>query len=144
MIDASMNPRQMIERISDIKKISLESAETMAGLYLSSLNPQCKSEVKLQLLDLLGDILYEKKDYRRSLTVYSQALCEHRILNRKMPYKGNRDMEIEDATAANIRYKESLCFSQMNDAQSALKSLDSIPDHFRNEKVVENIVRSTK
>jgi len=119
-------------------KEQYESAEILLGLYLSQLSSSMTSTQLFESLDLFGDIMYEKKQYKRALNYYRQAnqqLKSFEVLSRKPSSKAaataSPSSSNEGAAKAKTHYKEHKCLVQMRDPAAALQELESVPARFR-------------
>lgn len=114
----------------------LDSAEVLCTLYLSALNKvEARSSVKLcpSVLELLGDVIFRKNEFRRALAYYRQSSQQRKIGD------GIKDRSrsncIENAADGQLRYKECLCHIELKDHTLAIRELESIPPNLRDLKI---------
>ena len=99
---------------------SFGSAESILSFFVST-NASGKANYETAV-ELLGDIAFEKREFRKSSILYEQAI------NSK---KGSTNF----GELANLRYKEALCYIERGDFTTAIKSLECIPPALRSEKI---------
>ena len=112
-----------------------DSAETVCSLYLSMLDKyEDKSSTKLcpVVLELLGDIIFKKGEYRRALAYYRQSSTRKKF-GIAQAYR-SRSNSIDNTVDGQLRYKECLCHIELKDFTTAIRELEAIPVQFRDLK----------
>lgn len=112
-----------------------DSAEALCSLYLSSINKvENANAIKLSpsFLELLGDIIFKKGEYKRALSYYKQSSQQRRVgfgaNNRK------RSNSIDNVVDGQLRYKECQCHIELKDVTTAIRELEAIPVTLRDLK----------
>lgn len=130
------NFEKVKEKISQLLSVGCcDSAETVCSLYLSLLNKvENRNSVKLcpAVLELLGDIIFKKGEFRRALTYYKQSSTQKK-LGITQSHRG-RSNSIDNAIDGQIRYKECLCHIELKDFTTAIRELEAIPVQLRDLK----------
>lgn len=124
------------------KLIALElydSAEALLSFYISSISNSPNMEsiypYTAVLYELLADIAFTKKEYRRALSALRQAFHQQqRIVTQQFKNYRSPTM-IANSDQARLRYKECKCLVEMNDHVTALREIEAIPVKFRDVKM---------
>lgn len=168
---------QIVSQVRSLIEAELyDSAECLLSLFLSSPSSSSSSEATRgeggdggggsggahsdsknkeihhsDLLELLGDILFKKKEYRRAFVSYQQAELFIRPLSGNTPTSStsaaisssaksknsssssssSSPSTIASEREASLRLKEAKCMTALKDTTSALKCLESIPAKWR-------------
>jgi tetratricopeptide (TPR) repeat protein len=113
-----------------------DSAEALCSLHLSSLNKvEDVNAIKLSppFLELLGDIIFRKGEFKRALSYYRQSSQQKKIGNGMSNRK--RSNSIENAIDGQLRFKECQCHIELKDLTTAIRELEAIPLSLRNLKI---------
>jgi tetratricopeptide (TPR) repeat protein len=127
----SSSKEQLFRRVNHLRQSNfLVSAEALISLYVSALSRESPENeiVKLEALELQGDILYDQRAYKRALWIYRAA--------GKLTYaKGRGQHAVTSSKGCNIGYKMAMCHVAMKDSPSALRELESIPSKYRDARI---------
>ena len=130
------NFERVQEKISLLLSVGCpDSAETVCSLYISMLNKyEDKNAAKLCpiFLELSGDIIFKKGEYRRALAYYKQSSTRKK-LGITQAHRG-RSNSIDNSIDGQLRYKECLCHIELKDFTTAIRELEAIPVQFRDLK----------
>ena len=113
-----------------------DSAETICSLYLSSLSrAESKNSAKFHhaALELLGDIIFQKGEYKRALSYYKQSSIQKKLA----VGSGNRSRSnsIDSTVDGQLRYKQCLCHIELKDTTTAIREFEAIPTQWRDFKI---------
>jgi len=124
----------------------VDSAEKLCGLHLAACarppggggagGPTAAAvKAYMEALELMGDILREKAQYKRALAYYRQAGQQKRMAASAQAHKGGRRSLTGDSfdtmADSHLCYKECLCHLELGDPMTALRALDMIPQRLR-------------
>ena len=134
----------------------LESADQLSNLFLSSLTSKNgekeesvnstlrrsvdseKQGIIADILELIGDIAFERKEMKRALSFYRQSFQYRRSMTNTVSSTGafsptakTESQTILNEHEASLKYKEAKCLSILKETAGALKELESIPPKYR-------------
>ena len=131
-----------IRMLLELKMI--DSSDITCSLLLSSLlsSPLTTSsslDCIVDTLELYGDILFAKNDYKRALSYYRQAMQQRKFLSSSSLSttalsKTRMINSINTIEEAKVRYKEAQCLLSIGDNSNALKELETVPSKLRDAK----------
>lgn len=133
-----------------------DSAEILGSFLMSATasNNDLAPTTRAENLILFADALYGKKEYRRALNIYKQALQQCRVNPKQgvtsggriaLPV-GNRSLSASPthASAINeheVKYKIGLCHLSLHDARAALSEMEGIPSKARTLRINLTLAR---
>lgn len=121
-----------------------DSAEMLGNFLMSlvSTNAELSPASRAESVILFGDALYGRKEYRRALHVFRQALQLCRATP-KQPMSGTRTPVLSRPSSAastphdskinenEVKYKIGLCYLAVHDTRAALSEMEGIPSKAR-------------
>jgi tetratricopeptide (TPR) repeat protein len=118
--------------VNEIKRLhGLKFFDSAEGL-VSTLLASTSGPDHISALELWGDVVFDKKEYRRALQIYVQA-----FVNKKMVSSGSTRssgaVPIEDL--AKLSFKCCQCHIELKEHSAALKELESIPLKYKTEEM---------
>ncbi|KAH8966624.1 hypothetical protein BDL97_03G035500 [Sphagnum fallax] len=128
------------EQMSFLLEQGLYDSAELLGCFLMcapTANSEIIPSVRAENMVLLADALYGKKEYRRALNMYRQALQQCRV-SPKQAMGGTRTPVQSRLPAVNlthfsnineneVKYKIGLCYLAVHDTRSALSEIEGIP-----------------
>lgn len=110
----------------------VDSAITLCTFALSSKDAITPADNNTVVLELLGDCLLAKKEYKRALNIYRQAVRAH-----FGSAGASRSKMSTVKTEADVRVllKEAQCRVCLQDHLTALTDIEAIPAHLRTVKI---------
>ncbi|KAG0599369.1 hypothetical protein M758_12G146900 [Ceratodon purpureus] len=137
------------EQMTFLLEQGLHDSAEMVGNFLMSLvstNGELSPGSRAECMILYGDALYGRKEHRRALNVYRQALQLCRATP-KQPMSGTRTpVQSRPASAASaahdskineneVKYKIGLCHLAVHDTRAALSEMEGIPSKARTLRI---------
>lgn len=114
----------------------LDSAEALCSLHLSALSTTGDTnaaKLSPSFLELLGDIIFRKSEFKRALSYYKQSSQQMKLgmgaNNRR------RSNLIENIAESHLRFKECQCHIELKDFTTAIRELEAIPLALRDLKI---------
>ncbi|KAL2642311.1 hypothetical protein R1flu_009898 [Riccia fluitans] len=126
-----------------------DSAELLGGFLISaaSANGDLSPSTRAETMILVADALYGKKEYKRALNLYRQAILQCRATPKQTTASGCRSSaqagsraqsgSLLHASSINeneVKYKIGLCHLAVNDTRAALSEMEGIPQKVRTLK----------
>ncbi|MCO5589393.1 hypothetical protein L7F22_043360 [Adiantum nelumboides] len=126
-----------------------DSAELLGCFLMSSINSSTdlSPTARAENLILYGDALYGKREHKRALSMYKQALQQCRVSPKHSSSSGSRNaLQIGSRSSASptntplinehdVKFKIALCHLAVNDARSALSEMEGIPAKARTLRI---------
>ena len=112
----------------------VDSAEKLCSLHLAACARPGTATSYTEALELMGDILREKAQYKRALAYYRQASQQKRLAIAGQAHKARRSLtgdSFETLADSHLCYKECLCHLELGDPMTALRALDMVPQRLR-------------
>jgi tetratricopeptide (TPR) repeat protein len=113
-----------------------DSAESLCCLHLSSLRrTEDANSIRLTplFLELLGDIIFKKGEFKRALSYYRQSSQQSNL--GLIANSRKRNNSIENSSDSQLRYKEGQCHIELKDYTTAIRELEAIPALLRDLKI---------
>ncbi|CAM6100971.1 unnamed protein product [Calypogeia fissa] len=132
------------EQMTNLLGEGLYDSAEMLGCFLMSAttsNNDLPPSVKAENLILFADAVYGRKEYKRALNLYRQALQQCKAIPkqnaggpRASVSVGSRipSLSVNDSE---VKYKIGLCHLAVNDARSALAEMEQIPSKSRTLRI---------
>ncbi|BBN12265.1 anaphase-promoting complex subunit 7 [Marchantia polymorpha subsp. ruderalis] len=137
-----------------------DSAEILGGFLMSATasNSDLPPSTRAENMVLLADALYGRKEYRRALNLYRQAVQQCRVTPKQTVSGGRSSVQATSrppsvnslhASTINeneVKYKIGLCHLAVHDTRAALSEMEGIPPKARNLKInltLAKLYRST-
>lgn len=123
-----------------------DSAEILGCFLMSAIGSSAdlSPTARAENLILFADALYGKKEYRRALNIYRQALQQCRVSPKQNLNSGGRSTLQAGSRSSSaspthaqlmneheVKYKIALCHLAVNDSRSALSEMEGIPSKAR-------------
>ncbi|KAJ7560047.1 hypothetical protein O6H91_04G111700 [Diphasiastrum complanatum] len=139
------------EQVVFLLEQGLHDSAEMLGCFLmcattstNDLSPSIRAENMV----LFGDALYGKKEYKRALNMYKQALQQCRVTSKQsmaigrnaVPSIGSRPSStnfthLGSINENEVRYKIGLCHLAVHDTRAALSEMEGIPSKARSLRI---------
>lgn len=110
--------RDDVQRLLELQLF--DSAEVIVSMHLNT------NTATLEMQELLGDAVYAKKEYKRALSIYRQAIQQKKPNQTRITSSG-----ISTNEEARLKLKESKCLIGMDKLNDALRELESVPNKLR-------------
>ena len=126
-----------------------DSAEKLCTIFISScgkhpgssgnsaLENQAAVKNLIESLELMGDILFRKSQFKRALAYYKQSSQQKKLSymtqqkSRRLPVTAG----VENESDSQLCYKECLCHLELNDSMVAMRALELIPPRLRDVSI---------
>jgi predicted nicotinamide N-methyase len=145
---AASNINSLLEKIRHLKSLKhYDAAEAVTSNVLTALSATAGSSTTASatskssatptvatVLELLGDIVFEKREYKRAMPLFGQAFTQ-RVELLQDPCRPHvvASQMITCPELARLKFKRCLCNVEAREFSAALKDLELIPMKFRTE-----------
>lgn len=133
------------EQMTFLLEQGLYDSAEMLGTFLMSLvsaNGELSPISRAESMILYGDALYGRKEFRRALNVYRQALQLCRATSKQPMSSARTPVQSRPSSAASavhdskineneVKFKIGLCHLAVNDTRAALSEMEGIPSKAR-------------